>query len=1205
MAIGKKLFLAILVVITMGCYAFGLAACGNNACGNNVKTRIEFAAPEISMADDGIYWANITGAVSYEYSYSEGQWVTAQLPLSFPTTDGDYRLSMRAVGENGKIGSVKEVAFKVRLATATATQADNSIIFHGDKIAYSVNGGEEGLLETDNKVLDFSQSDVGTEYTVSYYAKANYWSAFDATFYKDGEKKETRFKVSGQLASPDLQVKADGTGLEWLVSENAASYEITVDGEKSVVSKEFVSVAFPNEIGQHVIKVKALGSGVWTSGYESEYSMRTAENQYPLMSFNQVEKSVVWDAAYNGKVKVSYDGVNYDFAMGSSVSETESLRLKVCAYYDAVSKIYYLESKTISIAERSAPALKFDSTGIFSWGETDTVEFRTYSVSIVDQGEEPEFKSTTDNVADVSILSAGSYEFGVKNSNCVLTDDDGITLYIPSEPIFASFTVLSSPALTYENGDLKWEVDSAAEGYQCKKNSEEWSDVSMPGSYTADGMGTYFVRAVGSQTAPYSVNSGISELFFDPSLRYFSSGSIDYYDLATFNDKAYERTVSVCGHSASTQSSSISVLLSSDEPEEADILAGSNDGGVLKVVAGGSKRFTSHWASSDGVKFTLFRQDKLSLDSILVFRIYIKGNSARKNAPVLDATTLEPVFDENGQPIYSNLEGNFAFGASGINKRTGSGIFSDAIWYNGSSNPVIETDKWVEVSVKLGEFFIGVDKDGISRLQSVFCYFLGNGQEGDVFYIDEIRYESGITNEENDNRSVHLAPSILKSAQNYSVKAEESIPVYINEGTTENGDYIKFHCPVMISDTELFRICYDDLPIYAGDIINIRIKQYQRNGDLERSNSTINFYANGEYVSYVASSGEITEVNITVKADTTLKSFGFYAPKTSWSTRGRYTFEIYGVRVISSKNMIVEEHETPTIFVDAESITSVLPETVSYIITSGKDETGDYLHFVAENRIAGNNNILLSANYSGRTLNTGDKVILRVKMYPSETNYTDYTSTIHFYVNDAYSNWSATSGETVTFTYTASGTTALNNVQLRPQNSGVSQYGYFNVYVYGIEIIKNAAGTTFETPSYIEGAANVSIPLSASDYVIFANDNGTCFHIEAQNRVAGGTNVLFSANYQDVTLNAGDKVVMTLMMYPSETNYTDYTSTIHFYVNDAYSDWSATSGETVTFTYTASGTTALNNVQLRPQNSGVSQYGYFNVYVYGIEIVRA
>ncbi len=1027
-------------------------AFGISSCKKDDRERINYAAPELTIADDGIYWATITGATAYEYKYGNGEWMTAQLPLSFPTSDGEYVLYIKAVGNDGKEGLVKEFPFEVKTASASVTQVDNALVFEGDKIAYSVNGGEEGVLET-NKTLDFSLADVGTKFSVSYYAKANYWSSADVTYYKDSERKSVELTVSSQLAAPTLKVNALGTGIEWLASENAASYEVTVDGVKTSVPKENPRVDFPMTVGEHLITVKAIGEGEWSSSYVSEYAFQTLENSTPSIIYDDFNKKIVWDAAYVGKVKKTTDGVNFTSVSGTDILATDGLQIKISAFFDETKRTYYLESNAILVEKRETPSISFNSEGLFVWGGEDENYFKSYNVSIVGKGESPVFKNTVNNATDVSVYSAGEYCFSVRNASCVENDGNTITLYIPSDTVTANFTVLEKPSLSYSNGKLVWEHDNAAESYQYKKDDGEWSEVATQGNVVADGIGEYSIRAMGSEIAPYSVTSGVSSLFFDPLLKDTSTGSFDYYDLALFNHKAYEKTVSTCEHSASSQSGVSEILLSSTDGAEAEILAGSNDGGVLKVTAGSTKKFAAHWASSDGVKFSLFQSKKLSLDSEIIFRIYIKGNAARESIPTVDGDG-NPVLDDGGNPTYHSIEGDFAFGAGGLNKKTGSGYFSDATWYNDTGSPKLEVNKWIEVSVRMGEYYIGIAKDGISDLQSVFCYFIANGQEGDVFYIDEIRYAAGITSETNEDRQTHAAPTILESATSYQVMANESIPVYTNEGETADGKYVKVHAPSRISNAKFFQINYNNVALNAGDVLLIKIKQYQRNEDLQRSNSTINFYVNGEYKNWVASVGEIVEVKITMTAATILKTLEFYAPNTALSTRGRFTFEVYGVDILSSSQVNVEEYTAPTSFVGAKNVTVELPETVSYNLTTGSDATGNYLHFESVDRIAGTDKVMMSVNYDDITLNANDTVTVTLKMFPHTTQNTDYTSPLHFYVNDAHVNWSEKSGEVFTFTYTAKQTTTLKNVQLRSQNSSLGKYGYFNFYVYGIEIVK-------------------------------------------------------------------------------------------------------------------------------------------------------
>ena len=132
-------------------------------------------APEITVLDDGIYWANVANAQSYYYNYNNGEWTEAKDVIAFPSSEGDYTLRLKAIDGDGKDGKITEFAFKVAQMTIECERVDNALHFTGERIFFSVNGMEEGALDKSN-ILDFSNDTFGTKYTVQYYAKGGYFS---------------------------------------------------------------------------------------------------------------------------------------------------------------------------------------------------------------------------------------------------------------------------------------------------------------------------------------------------------------------------------------------------------------------------------------------------------------------------------------------------------------------------------------------------------------------------------------------------------------------------------------------------------------------------------------------------------------------------------------------------------------------------------------------------------------------------------------------------------------------------------------------------------------------------------------------------------------------------------------------------------------------------------------------------------------------
>jgi hypothetical protein len=171
----------------------------------------------------------------------------------------------------------------------------------------------------------------------------------------------------------------------------------------------------------------------------------------------------------------------------------------------------------------------------------------------------------------------------------------------------------------------------------------------------------------------------------------------------------------------------------------------------------------------------------------------------------------------------------------------------------------------------------------------------------------------------------------------------------------------------------------------------------------------------------------------------------------------------------------------------------------------------------------------------------------------------------------------------------------LSSISFASQTSNAAWAVTFSFDVYSIEIIErvNVAGTTIATPSYFESVNEVSIPLDAATYTIYARDNGEYFHYESTASIGGYTSIL-KITYNDLVLNAGDKIVLTLKMYNS--------STVNFNLNGDYADWfSDSTAMVVTKEITFKSQTTLSTLEFTSGKG--AQVHIFDVY--GIEIVRA
>ena len=883
-------------------------------------------APEITVADEGIYWASVANAESYYYNYNNSDWAEAKDIIEFPESEGEYTLQLKAVDGDGRDGKITEFVFTVAKMTVECERVDNTLHFEGDRIFFSVNGMEEGML-SESKILDFSNDTTGTKYTVQYYAKGGYFSEEENTFYLDSIKQTKELTTTQMLTMPVLGVNEAGTHLIWTVSENAQGYAVSVDGENKTVSKDSASIAFPMTEGEHIITVQALGDGEsWYSSLVSEYKMTTKREAVPTITFDSRTDKVLWEEKYASKMQISTDGNTYTPLNATSATAQAGMALKVGAYYAESEKTYYLESKPVSFEKREVSVPAFSIDGYVNWNAADETHAKKYYVSIVEQAQAAKYARLNENVKNISFLSAGAYTLSVYATDYVEEQSDKVVFYLPSDAKEVDFSVLANPTLSFEKGKLLWDIDPLATKYEYRVNGTgEWEEATESGVLRTRDMATYEVRAIGSEeTGKYALTSGASALFFDPELDV--AWNYGKADLALFNHASYQQIISSANVSNATKTGKVEVVTSANaSSDEQAILAGANGGGALKVTAGNAAPFRkAYWGNSDGASIELFQPLPVVQDARIVFRVYVVPNEARKTAwsynytgehlnqkgrtidaygntyayfdeennlvgyqsasnTLIDASgnqigtidtksyiatvtatgevtkartiygilddsdNLLGVADENGVvkegdttvgtlnekgelivnnsvistsavKLTSNMEGKFIFSVLG-NKHEG-GFREYNTWFTEETS-AIKVGEWTEVSVMITSGHASV----LADIQSVHMHFFANGQEGNTFYIDEIRYD--------ENAMMIEAPSFLKDNGDvgpsyYSVREFSDFKPAVTTGTDEHGEYIDYDWGDYKNGwgKDAITFYFDNIQLNAGDKVYIRCSAY-------------------------------------------------------------------------------------------------------------------------------------------------------------------------------------------------------------------------------------------------------------------------------------------------------------------------------------------------------------------------------------------
>ena len=770
-----RIFLLAALTLSLGTLA--TAACkgktssgGNGGNEGNASSNVptKLLSPEISAQDGGIYWTSAKNASGYKISLNGGAWqnvTSAEKKIAYPTEVGEYTLQVVSTASGYTDSEAAKFSFRVEmLEVAECQQTDNVLAFTGDNVLCSVNNAEYAALP-ESQLLDFSSVAVGTDVSVTYYAKGGFWTEEDKTYYIDSAKKSKTLTVTQTLSAPVLQLDEAKLGVTWTAVEHAAAYQVSVDGVVSTVQgTDELFVAFPTTVGAHTITVKALENGNYKQSAESTWEMQTKEFGAPLVTYHADEENIAWDEKYAGYM-LSSTGDEYTKVNAAQTAYTSNLSLKLASHYEADSNIFYLESKALNFEIREVPTILFNSNGAISWNEEDEAQELDYYYSVGAVSAADSFARTSANSLDVSTYQVDTYKLQVYAAGYLEEQQNVATLWLPSEVASITFSVLEAPVLTFTTGKLLWEVNEKATAYQCKiGDGDEWTTATKAGEFDAPDFTTYYVKAIGDATlGNYVVNSMVSQLYFDPSLQ---EG-----ELAKFDDEKYLANVGTSFEQNTTNSGVTNIVSVGANDTEKAILAGSVDGKVLKLTAGNAAaRVEAEWGNSDGFAFNFFADVDIS-GYVLVIRMYMTSNPDRANGK-----------DGSGP---ANVEGLFNYLVKGKTQ-------SSSGW-----SRTIAVDQWVDYAITLPNTWN-------EPLQSLSINFHDNGKAGDAIYVDWIQLMDTRTTEKSIDFSTYTSVPLFVS----SVRETAIVDGQLTNKTT-------------LWNKESIVIAYQDLQLKAGDTITV------------------------------------------------------------------------------------------------------------------------------------------------------------------------------------------------------------------------------------------------------------------------------------------------------------------------------------------------------------------------------------------------
>ena len=336
----------------------------------NKKKNID--APNIAITEDIVVWSDIDNAKSYDvYINDEFEANTLESRYKITITDnGKYDIYVIAVAgkkhKNSKKSNIVEYVV-ADLEKPYVRLSDREIIW--DKIENAIKyeifvDGEHLEYTTDNKYsLDLDP----LEHSISVKAIGNNKNI------KDSE--ESTPVIYKQLLPPTLS--RNGDYITWTAIENASSYEVYVDGTRSITEESQVEV--PVIRGLHTFQVAYKGKNGYSSSnlstkfyveiYEKLDSVVNIKNDGTKITWDKVNNAIGYEVEINDGTNKTYENVSANYFDYSKLAYGKyDIRVKALAdsikYYENSNISYTFELKYLPRLDTPVASITGDT---ISW----------------------------------------------------------------------------------------------------------------------------------------------------------------------------------------------------------------------------------------------------------------------------------------------------------------------------------------------------------------------------------------------------------------------------------------------------------------------------------------------------------------------------------------------------------------------------------------------------------------------------------------------------------------------------------------------------------------------------------------------------------------------------------------------------------------------------------------------------------------------
>jgi hypothetical protein len=228
-----------------------------------------------------------------------------------------------------------------------------------------------------------------------------------------------------------------------------------------------------------------------------------------------------------------------------------------------------------------------------------------------------------------------------------------------------------------------------------------------------------------------------------------------------------------------------------------------------------------------------------------------------------------------------------------VGNKVSGGFGEHETWYT-KENTALPVGEWTEVSFTITKDYA----NNLADISYVYLHLFANGQAGDTFYIDEIRYD--------ENPQKYSAPAYWQcdgdvGADSYTIAEFSWFKPTVTSGADENGEYIDFDWTGCESGwgVDALTFYFKNLTLNEGDTVYIRCNAYTGRWSKVYANDEANWRA--QIICNDVTGGALYQEKLCFTATNEMQLTTLSIRPDAWKKYDVH-FRIYGVYVVRAES---------------------------------------------------------------------------------------------------------------------------------------------------------------------------------------------------------------------------------------------------------------------------------------------------------------